>query len=311
VGADPSHLASGALRERGAQVRDAGMADPLLGITDLEWSYATSSRLNLRFRRRAPKPAVQRINLELAAGETLAVVGESGSGKTTIARAVAGLIAPARGTITFRGQDITGPVERRPRDTQRAIQYIFQNPDASLNPRRRIGAIVGRPVRHFFGLGGQPVETRVAELLEAVHLDPRHASRFPGQLSGGERQRVALAQALAAEPDLVLCDEILSALDVSVQAGILDLLRELQRERGLTYLFIAHDLAVVRGLADRVAVLCGGELMEVGRCDEVFAPPYHPYTRLLLDSTPKPRVPERAEDRAEGGPREPAARNHP
>ncbi|MGH2745026.1 MAG: ABC transporter ATP-binding protein, partial [Pseudonocardiaceae bacterium] len=201
-------------------------------------------------------------------------------------------------------------VERRPRDTQRAIQYVFQNPDASLNPRRRVGAIVGRPLQHFFGLRGAPQKRRVAELLEATHLDPRYAARFPGQLSGGERQRVALAQTLAAEPDLVLCDEILSALDVSVQAGILDLLRELQRERGLTYLFIAHDLAVVRGLADRVAVLRGGELMEVGRCDEVFAPPYHPYTRLLLDSTPKPKVPERAEHRV-GGPHGPAARNNP
>jgi peptide/nickel transport system ATP-binding protein len=290
VGADPPRLAFSPLPDRGAQVRDAGVANPLLAVTDLEWTYATSTRPLLPFHRRAPKLAVRGINLELAPGQTLAVVGESGSGKTTIARAIAGLIAPARGTITFRGKDITGPVERRPRDTQRAIQYIFQNPDASLNPRRRVGAIVGRPLRHFFGLGGQPLETRVAELLEAVHLDPRHASRFPVQLSGGERQRVAVAQALAAEPDLVLCDEILSALDVSVQAGILDLLRELQRERGLTYLFIAHDLAVVRGLADRVAVLCGGELMEVGRCDAVFAPPYHPYTRLLLDSTPKPKV---------------------
>jgi peptide/nickel transport system ATP-binding protein len=287
------------------------MDDPLLGIADLGWSYATSSWPMLPFRRWAAKPAVQAINLELARGETLALVGGSGSGKTTIARAVAGLIAPAHGTITFRGQDITGPVERRPRDTQRAIQYIFQNPDASLNPRRRVGAIVGRPARHFFGLGGQPLKTRVAELLEAVHLDPRHASRFPGQLSGGERQRVALAQALAAEPDLVLCDEILSALDVSVQAGILDLLQELQHERGLTYLFIAHDLAVVRGLADRVAVLCGGELMEVGRCDAVFAPPYHPYTRLLLDSTPKPKVPGAAEPLGGGAPREPAAHKHP
>jgi peptide/nickel transport system ATP-binding protein len=270
---------------------DDGMANPLLAITDLEWTYAISTRPLLSLRRRAPKPAVHGINLELPSGQTLALVGESGSGKTTIARAIAGLIAPTRGTITFRGEDITGPVELRSRDTQRAIQYIFQNPDASLNPRRRVGSIVGRPLRHFFGLGGQPLETRVTELLEAVHLDPRHASRFPVQLSGGERQRVAVAQALAAEPDLLLCDEILSALDVSVQAGILDLLRELQRERGLTYLFIAHDLAVVRGLADHVAVFRGGELMEMGRCDAVFTPPYHPYTRLLLDSTPRPKVP--------------------
>jgi peptide/nickel transport system ATP-binding protein len=264
------------------------MAEPLIRITDLEWSYARLSRPKLPFRRQAAKPAVQRINLELPRGQTLALVGESGSGKTTIAHAVAGLIAPARGTITFQGHNITGPVERRPRDTQRSIQYVFQNPDASLNPRRRVGAIVGRPVRHYFGLGGQPLRTRVAELLEAVHLDPRSASHFPGQLSGGERQRVALAQALSADPAVMLCDEILSALDVSVQAGILDLLRELQRERGLSYLFISHDLAVVRHLADRVAVLHDGTLVEAGRSEDVFAPPYHPYTRLLLDSAPRP-----------------------
>lgn len=290
MGADTRRLPFGAICEGSAEMKDAGFAEPLVGIRDLDWTYATPSRPVLHFRQRLAKPAVQRINLELAAGQTFAVVGESGSGKTTIARAVAGLIAPARGTITFRGQDITGPVERRPRETQRAIQYVFQHPDASLNPRRRVGAIVGRPLQHFFGLRGVPQKQRVAELLETTHLDPRYASRFPGQLSGGERQRVVLAQALAAEPDLILCDEILSALDVSVQAGILDLLRELQRERGLTYLFIAHDLAVVRGLAHRVAVLRGGELMEVGPCEEVFAPPYHPYTRLLLDSTPKPNL---------------------
>ncbi len=218
--------------------------------------------------------------------QTLALVGESGSGKTTIARAIAGL-APARGTILFEGRDINRAVGRRTPDERRRIQYVFQNPDASLNPRRRVSYLIGRPIEYFFRLPGREVRRRVAGLLEDVHLDPRYADRYPGELSGGERQRVAIAQALAAEPVLMLCDEIVSALDVSVQATILDLLRELQAKRGLSYLFIAHDLAVVRWLAQQVVVLHQGSVMESGAPSVVFARPSHPYTESLLRSVPE------------------------
>jgi len=231
---------------------------------------------------------VHGVDLLIDRGQTLALVGESGSGKTTIARAIAGLI-PARGSIVFDGQGTNRPVARRPREVRRRIQYVFQNPDASLNPRRRVSYLIGRPIEFFFGLPRREVRKRVGRLLEDVHLDPRYVDRFPGELSGGERQRVAIAQALAAEPSLILCDEIVSALDVSVQASILDLLREIQASRGLSYLFIAHDLAVVRWLAHDVVVLNGGLVMEEGSPSDVFSRPRHPYTQALLRSVPEPR----------------------
>jgi len=259
----------------------------LLDVQKLEITYG-ASQLPRFAQRRKPQPTVREVSFAVAAGETLALVGESGSGKTTIARAVAGLLAPSQGQIRFENQDITVPIERRSRDLHRQIQFIFQNPDASLNPRQRIADIIGRPLEFFFGLSGSAKKRRIEELLEAVHLASSYARRFPSQLSGGERQRVAIAQALAAEPKLALCDEIVSALDVSVQATILDLLKELQAERGIAYLFIAHDLAVVRWLAHRVGVLYRGQLMEIGTSEEVFSPPYHPYTEMLLQSVPEP-----------------------
>ncbi|MGH2453617.1 MAG: oligopeptide/dipeptide ABC transporter ATP-binding protein [bacterium] len=258
----------------------------LLGVQDLEIAYGAKGWLP----RLRPKgqPVIHGVSFRLAAHETMGLVGESGSGKTTIARAVAGLLVPSRGQILFSDQDITGPIERRSRELHRQIQFVFQNPDASLNPRRRVSHILGRPLEFFFGLSGRAKRGRIEELLRAVHLDPSYIDRFPGQLSGGERQRVAIAQALAAEPRLILCDEIVSALDVSVQANILDLLRELQDERGIAYLFISHDLAVVRWLATWVGVLYLGRMMEIGTAEEVFSPPYHPYTEMLLQAVPEP-----------------------
>jgi peptide/nickel transport system ATP-binding protein len=167
------------------------------------------------------------------------------------------------------------------------VQLVFQNPDASLNPRQRVIQILGEPLRMFFGLRGDDVKKRVEQLLEDVRLDRTYASRYPDELSGGERQRIAIARALAAQPKLILCDEVLSALDVSVQATIIDLLRALQAEHQLAYLFISHDLAVVRTLAHRVGVLYRGELCEVGTVDEVYAPPYHPYTHALFSAVPE------------------------
>ncbi len=260
---------------------------PLLEVRDLVVDYARPPLLaRLLARRISAITAVRRVSFTIAPGETFALVGESGSGKSTIARAIEGLVPVAGGRILFRGQDITGPIGRRSRELRREIQIIFQNPDASLNRRHCIATIIARPLQVFFGLDGAERRRRVARLLEDVHLDNSYMSRFPGQLSGGERQRVAIARALAAEPKLLLCDEILSALDVSVQANVLDLLRELQRQRGLSYLFISHDLAVVRWLADRVGVLYRGELCDVGPAERIYRPPLHPYTETLLQAIP-------------------------
>ena len=237
-------------------------------------------------RRAASGLVVHECSFSIARGETFALVGESGSGKSTIARAIAGLLPPMEGSILFRGEAVPTLVEERSASTRRDIQYVFQNPDASLNPRRRVGAILARPLEMFFELDRASVRRRVAEALHDVRLEAGYAGRFPDQLSGGERQRIAIARALVAEPSLMLCDEVLSALDVSVQASMLELLRRLRRERDIAMLFISHDLAVVRSLADRAAVLFHGHLFEVGAVEHIFTPPFHPYTHSLLMAAP-------------------------
>ena len=239
------------------------------------------------FRRRAPAGnVVHDCSFSIARGETFALVGESGSGKSTIARAIAGLLPPREGNILFRGEPVPSRIEERNPTMRRDIQYVFQNPDASLNPRRRVGAILSRPLEMFFDLDRAGVRSRVAEALHDVRLEKGYADRFPDQLSGGERQRIAIARALVAEPSLMLCDEVLSALDVSVQANMLELLRLLRRERDIAMLFISHDLAVVRSLADRAAVLFHGHLFEIGGIEPIFTPPFHPYTHSLLMAVP-------------------------
>jgi len=234
----------------------------------------------------APDDVVKELSFAIKEGETFALVGESGSGKSTIARAIAGLLAPKQGSIRFEGQALPGLVARRSRELRRRIQYIFQNPDASLNPRARIGAILSRPFEFFFAPDRATTKQKVTEALEDVRLDRSYASRYPDQLSGGERQRVAIARALIADSKLLLCDEILSGLDVSVQANVLSLLQRLRREYNLSMLFISHDLAVVRSLADRVGVLFRGQLMEIGDVEDIFRPPFHPYTYELLMAVP-------------------------
>lgn len=270
---------SGSCRDRRDRVK------PLLGVQGLSISYGQRRGLWGRLFPGVSVDAVRNITLTVGQGETFALVGESGSGKSTIARAVSGLLAPREGGIVFDGAPLAPHVRHRTPEQRRRIQFVFQNPDASLNPRARIGAILARPLKLFGESSG--AAARVASVLDDVRLDRAYARRYPDELSGGERQRVAIARALIADPQLLICDEVLSALDVSVQANILDLLGKLRDERNVTMLFISHDLAVVRNFADRVGVLFGGELMSVGPVEQIYAPPHHPYTLSLLEAVPR------------------------
>ncbi|MDX6544354.1 MAG: peptide/nickel transport system ATP-binding protein ddpF, partial [Gaiellales bacterium] len=229
---------------------------------------------------------VHDITLSLAPHECLAVVGESGSGKTTLARSIAGLHRERQGEIELLGEPLAASSRGRPREARRMIQYIFQNPYGSLNPRRTIGQIVRQPVDLFGTAQGSDVDKRVGEMLERVSLSASYAERYPDQLSGGERQRVAIARALICEPAVLVCDEITSALDVSVQAAIVDLLAELQRDLGLSMLFVTHNLPLVRSIAQRVAVMNRGRIVELGTVDSVLLEPGDDYTKALLADTP-------------------------
>jgi oligopeptide/dipeptide ABC transporter ATP-binding protein len=232
--------------------------------------------------------AVDGVSFHIDERETLAVVGESGSGKTTTARCVAGLLQPTAGEIRIAGRLVPRRPAARPRGLRQRLQIVFQNPDLTLNPRRRVLEAVARPLTLFGLADRRGRRAAAARLLEAVGLDARALELFPAQLSGGQRQRVAIARAFAPRPELVVCDEPTSALDVSVQATVLNLLASLQRREGTSYLFISHDLSVVRHIADRVVVLYLGRIVEAGTTAEVFAPPWHPYTEALLSAVVSP-----------------------
>jgi len=240
--------------------------------------------------------AVEGVSLEVRRGETLGLVGETGCGKSTLARCVARLYPVTSGKIWFDGQDITKLKPRQMRPLRRDIQMIFQDPYGSLNPRRRVGSIIGDPFSIHHTAKGEDRKKKVQHLMELVGLNPEHFNRFPAEFSGGQRQRIGVARALAFNPKLIICDEPVSALDVSIQAQILNLLSDLQRELGLTYVFIAHDLSVVRHVSNRVAVMYLGKIAEQAPAEEMWNHPRHPYTDALLSAVPLPD-PEHANQR--------------
>jgi peptide/nickel transport system ATP-binding protein len=231
---------------------------------------------------------LKNIDMEIHKGRTVAVVGESGSGKSTLARAITGLLPPMEGTVTYHGELLPPALKQRNRDQLRRLQMIYQLPDTALNPRQRIRDIIGRPVEFYLGVKGAKKEQRVRDLLEMIELDPdQFISRFPGELSGGQKQRICIARALAAEPELIICDEPTSALDQLVAEEILKLLQRLQNELHISYMFITHDLATVKAIADEIVVMLLGEIVEQGLKEDVLSPPHHEYTDLLLSSVPE------------------------
>jgi peptide/nickel transport system ATP-binding protein len=271
------------LKEAYQTIQHTTEDEPIIELLDVDISYHRPRFLDRLSRKAEPPATVSEVTLTVQRGETLALVGESGSGKSTIVRTISGLLPAKGGRIQFQDFDLTVGVDDRPMALNQRIQMIFQNPDASLNPRHTVAEILDQPLKLYFPeLTRDQRRDKQVELLDRVRLDGRYRLRYPGQMSGGEKQRVAIARAFVADPEIVLCDEVTSALDVSVQAAVLDLLADLQRERQTTYIFIAHDLAVVQAIADRVAVLYQGRLCELGTVSEIYSPPFHPYTETLL-----------------------------
>ena len=272
--------------------------DPLLEVTDLVKHFPIKSGL-LIDRTVDQVRAVDGISFSVDKGETLGLVGESGSGKSTTCRVVLQLLKPTSGSVKFEGREIAGLGRRELRPLRREMQMIFQDPYASLNPRKRIGQIVGDQLKVQKIASGKELRTRVEGLLERVGLSPEHYNRFPHEFSGGQRQRIGIARALALEPKLVFCDEPVSALDVSIQAQIVNLLDDLQDELGLTYVFVAHDIGVVRHISDRIAVMNQGKIVETGDADQVCEHPRDDYTKKLLSAVPIPDPRESAARRRE------------
>ena len=278
---------------------------PLVVAHDLAKTFDVSAPWLNRVLEGKPRQllhAVDGVSFEIEKGKTLALVGESGCGKSTVARLLVGLYEPTRGGLTFDGQDAHAAYRsKEARQIRQRIQMIFQDPYASLNPRWTVEAIIGEPLREH-GLVTDPaaLKARVAELLQSVGLASQDMVKYPHQFSGGQRQRISIARALATSPEFLVCDEPTSALDVSVQAQVLNIMKELQRERGLTYLFISHNLAVVRHVSDQVGVMYLGRLVELADKHTLFASPQHPYTRMLLDAIPKMRDTGRARTPVQG-----------
>lgn len=260
--------------------------DPLVRIRGLKTYFPVHQGIIRRHV--ADVRAVDDINLDIYRGETLGLVGESGCGKTTVGRTLLHLIPPTAGTVVFDGVDLGKLSKRALRNARQRFQIVFQDPFSSLNPRMTVGAILAEAISAHKKLTEQALHQEVGALLERVGLQPSYAQRYPHEFSGGQRQRIGIARALAPEPDFIVCDESISALDVSIQAQIINLLEDIQEERGLTYLFIAHDLSAVRHISDRIAVMYLGKIVEIAPTETLFAHPTHPYTQALLSSIPVP-----------------------
>ncbi len=249
--------------------------EPIIKVTDLHASYAGGIKV------------LDDINLDVHRCRTIAVVGESGSGKSTLARAITGLLPPSQGSVMYSGVELARSYKDRPKEQLRNIQMIYQMPDVALNPRQKLRDVIGRPLGFYYGMSGSKREQRVKELLEMIELPTNFIGRYPPELSGGQKQRVCIARALAASPEVIICDEVTSALDQLVAEEILKLLHRLQQELEITYLFITHDLATVKAIADEIVVMLQGRIVESGDKEEVLAPPHHDYTELLLGSVPE------------------------
>jgi len=262
--------------QRPQKSRSAEGLPPIISVDDVDAAYPGGPRI------------LHDVSFDIHSGMTVAVVGESGSGKSTVARCITGLLPPAKGSIRFRGDPLPPDYRHRTKDQLRQAQMIYQMADTALNPKVRISEIIGRPAQFYSRLSGAALKARVDELLDLIELDPsKFYDRYPPELSGGQKQRIGIARALAAEPSFIICDEVTSALDQLVAEGILKLLDRLQEELNLAYMFITHDLATVRAIADEVVVMQYGKVVEQGPKEEMFKPPHHPYTDLLLSSVPE------------------------
>jgi peptide/nickel transport system ATP-binding protein len=261
------------VRKLGKQEQPGG--EPILQIKNVTAAYGNAVRV------------LNDVTVTVPRGRTVAVVGESGSGKSTLARVITGLLPPIQGQIIFNGKALPPALKDRDQDTLRRIQMIYQMPDTALNPRQTVYEIIGRPIEFYRGLTGAKKEARIVELLKLIEMDEGYVDRLPGELSGGQKQRICIARALAAEPELIICDEVTSALDQIVQEGILQLLMRLQRELGVSYLFITHDIATVRAISDEIVVMFQGRVVQQGPKTQVLSPPHPPYTELLLSSVPE------------------------
>lgn len=262
------------------------MTESIIKVRDLKKHFPIQSAIPFKKSHQSVK-AVDGVNFDVYKGETLGIVGESGCGKSTLARLVNQLIHPSNGSVEFRGKDLATLSPKDIRATRKSIQMVFQNPDASLDPRKTIEFLIAEPlVIHKIGTKVSR-RKRVLELLETVGLSSYHADRYPHEFSGGQKQRINIARALALNPDVIICDEPVSALDVSVQAQVINLLKSLQKEFDLTYIFISHDLNVVRYMCDRIAVMYLGKIVETGTFEQIYDDPLHPYTKALLSAIPK------------------------
>lgn len=249
--------------------------DLILEVKDLTASYTGKTNV------------LEDINLNVRRGRTVALVGESGSGKSTIARVITGLLQPSKGSVAFNGQELSKDLKSRSKEQLRSMQMIYQSPDTALNPKHKVSSIIGRPLQFYFGLSPKECEKQVLALLDKIELSAKYYDRTPMELSGGEKQRICIARALAAKPDLIICDEVTSALDQLVAEGILKLLQNLQNELNVSYLFITHDLATVKTFSDEIVVMLRGRIAEQGIKNDILTPPYHEYTELLLSSVPE------------------------